>query len=168
MTKIGIFYGSTTGNTEQIAQLIRARFGEENADMIDVGLAEKSDVERYPYIILGVSTWGISDLQDDFGEFMGILDQVDLSAKKVALFGTGDQNTYSETFVDAMGILYDSLKKKNVRIVGEIPTTGYSFQSSLALVKGKLVGLAIDTEDETKLTPERVDKWVAILKEEFK
>lgn len=167
MAIIGIFYGSTTGNTEQVAQLIRGEFGEENADMIDVGEAQKEDLEKYKYLIFGVSTWGISDLQDDFEEFLAMLNDVDLSRKKVALFGLGDQNTYTYTFCDAMGLVYDWLKKKGVKVVGEIPTTGYTFQSSLALVKGKLVGLAIDTKTETHKTPERISQWVELLKKEF-
>jgi flavodoxin I len=48
-----------------------------------------------------------------------------------------------------------------------IPREGYSFESSLAVVKGKLVGLGIDEENEHHLTKERVAKWVELLKKEF-
>jgi flavodoxin I len=167
MAKIGIFYGSTTGNTEKIAHMIRNEFGKENADVIDVSLAEKTDVEKYPYLVFGVSTWGVSDLQDDFEDFMEILEQVDFKGKKVALFGLGDQSTYTETFADAMGILYEWLKKRDVRVVGSVPREGYSFESSTALVKGRLVGLAIDEEFEKSLSPGRVKNWVESLKKEF-
>ncbi len=167
MAKIGIFYGSTTGNTEQVAQQIRAGFGEKNADMINVNDAEKEDVVKYPYLIFGLSTWGISDMQDDFEEFMEKLDEVDFSGKKVALFGLGDQSTYTDTFVDAMGLVYGRLKKKGVKIVGEIPNTGYTFKSSMALVKGKLVGLAVDMEFGKHPSPEHITRWVELLKKEF-
>ncbi|HSN50051.1 MAG TPA: flavodoxin domain-containing protein, partial [Bacteroidales bacterium] len=62
MAKIGIFYGSTTGNSEYVAQLIQAGFGKENAAIFNVGDAEAEDVSKYPYLIFGVSTWGTSDL----------------------------------------------------------------------------------------------------------
>jgi flavodoxin I len=167
MTKIGIFYGSTTGNTEKAADLIRKAFGEGNADVYNVDVTEQSDVEKYQYLVFGVSTWGVSDLQDDFEDFMDILDPVDFSGKKVAIFGLGDQSTYTDSFVDAIGILYDRLKKKGVKIVGFVPRKGYSFTSSMALVKDQLVGLAIDEEFESNLTGQRVSEWVEKLKKEF-
>jgi len=70
----------------------------------------------------------------------------------VALFGLGDQSTYTDSFVDAMGILYDYLKKKGVKIVGFVSRSGYNFNASMALVKDKLAGLAIDEEFESELT----------------
>ena len=125
MANIGIFYGSTTGNTEKVADMIRNEFGEDNADMYNVDVVEKQDVGKYKYLIFGVSTWGVSDLQDDFEDFLEILDEVDFSDKKVALFGLGDQSTYADSFVDAMGILYDGLKKmgysvEQLRDIGRI------------------------------------------------
>jgi len=167
MANIGIFYGSTTGNTEKVANLIRHAFGEGNADVYNVDTSELADIEKYPYLIFGVSTWGVSDLQDDFEDFMEILEQVNFSGKKVALFGLGDQSTYTDSFVDAMGVLYDWLKKKGVKVVGFVPRTGYSFISSMALLKDKLVGLAIDEEFESHLTGHRISDWVEMLKKEF-
>jgi flavodoxin I len=167
MTKIGIFYGTTTGNTETVAMLIRSAFGKDVADMMNVDIAEKSDVEKYPYLIFGLSTWGVSDLQDDFEDFLKVLEDVDLTGKKVALFGLGDQSTYTATFVDAMGILYGWLKKRKVNVVGAVSREGYSFEKSLALVKGKLSGLAIDEENEHHLTKLRIENWVELLKKEF-
>ena len=168
MANIGIFYGTTMGNTENIAVLIRKAFGEDSADIMNVDLATKDDVEKYKYLIFGLSTWGVSDLQDDFEDFLEILEEIDFVGKKVALFGLGDQSTYSSSFVDALGILYEWLRKRNVKMVGSISREGYSFEKSLALVKGKLVGLAIDEEYESHLTKERVAKWVELLKKEFK
>jgi len=167
MANIGIFYGSTTGNTEKVANLILQAFGEENADMYNVDITELSDVVKYKYLIFGVSTWGVSDLQDDFEDFIEILDKVNFTGKKVALFGLGDQSTYTDSFVDAMGILYDRLKKKGVAITGFVSRAGYNFNSSMALIKDKLVGLAIDEEFESHLTGSRVTAWVGELKKEF-
>ena len=167
MTNIGIFYGSTTGNTENVAGMIRDEFGGENADIYNVDIVEKEDVQKYKYLVFGVSTWGVSDLQDDFEDFLEILNEVDFSGKKVALFGLGDQSTYADSFIDAVGILYDGLKKMGVTIVGSVPKTGYSFTGSMAYIKGKLVGLGIDEEFESHLTEQRVKNWVKQLKKEF-
>ncbi|MCX6245191.1 MAG: flavodoxin [Bacteroidetes bacterium] len=167
MANIGIFYGSTTGNTEKVANLIQQAFGEDNAGIYNVDITEPEDIQKYPWIIFGVSTWGVSDLQDDFEDFLEVLEKVDFSGKKVALFGLGDQSTYTDSFVDAMGILYEWLKKRGVKIVGFVSRKGYSFTGSMALVKGNLVGLAIDEEFESDLTGERVKFWVEELKKEF-
>ena len=167
MKNIGIFYGSTTGNTEKVAGMIREEFGEENTDIYEVDIVEKEDVQKYKYLIFGVSTWGVSDLQDDFEDFLEVLEEVDFSGKKVAIFGLGDQSTYADSFVDAIGILYDGLKKMDVTIVGSVSKSGYSFTGSMALIKGKLVGLAIDEEFESHLTEQRVKNWVKQLKKEF-
>ena len=51
MAQIGIFYGTTTGNSEQIASMIHSAFGEEAADIYNVDVAEKKDVEKYPFLI---------------------------------------------------------------------------------------------------------------------
>lgn len=107
-------------------------------------------------------------MQDDFEDFLDILDKIDFTGKKVALFGLGDQSTYSSSFVDAMGVLYDWLKKKKVNLVGSVSTEGYTFENSLALRNSKLVGLALDEEYESHKSKERVNKWVEELKKEFK
>jgi flavodoxin I len=54
-----------------------------------------------------------------------------------------------------------------VNIVGSVSKAGYSFSGSMALIKGKLVGLAIDEEFESHLTLQRVKNWVELLKKEF-
>ena len=167
MANIGIFYGSTTGNTEKIATMIQREFGEENADLYNVDIVDQEDVEKYDFLVFGVSTWGVSDLQDDFEDFLEILDEVDFTGKKVALFGLGDQSTYGDSFVDAMGIVYEGLKKKGVTLVGSVSREGYSFTGSMALIKGKLIGLAIDEEFESHLTADRVKEWVGNLKKVF-
>lgn len=167
MGKLGIFFGSTTGNTEKVANLIASAFGPVMADLYNVDIAEKEDVEKYPFVIFGVSTWGVSDLQDDFEDFLDVLETVDFKGKKVALFGLGDQSTYGDTFVDAMGLFYIWLKERKIPVVGLVSRTGYHFTGSMALVGNKLAGLALDEEFEAHLTQERVSTWVKQLRKEL-
>ena len=85
MNKIGIFFGSSTGNTTVAAEKIAAQLG--NADLHDVGEGVSSaDFEGYDYLILGTSTWGCGDLQDDWETTLPELQKADLSGKTVALF----------------------------------------------------------------------------------
>lgn len=165
MAKIGIFYGSSTGNTEVVAGKIKALFGD-NAELNNIGDASKEDIEKYDYLIFGTSTWGIGDMQDDWEDFMEVLEEVSFNGKKLAFFGLGDQRNYPESFVDGMGSIHDAIYDR-VNIVGEYPLDGYTFKESAAVKNNKFIGLAIDKENQQSLTDQRIKEWVEILKTEF-
>lgn len=167
MVKIGIFFGSSTGNAEFIADRIQAEFGEALADVHNIDAAEKKELEQYKYLIFGTSTWGLGDLQDDWDDFSEELKEVDLSKKKIAFFGLGDQEVYAHSFVNGMGHLYD-LVSKRTNVVGEWPTTNYRYQHSNAIRNGKFVGLAIDYDNDKAKTEKLIQQWVKILKKEFR
>ena len=168
MKIIGIFYGSSSGNTEGVANQIQAEFGADNAQVIDVDKATKHDLEKFDNLIFGTSTWGFGELQDDFDGFMKQIEAANLSGKTVALFGCGDQESYSDTFVDGMGLVWQSLQGKGCNIVGQTSTEGYSYSNSQSDVEGKFVGLAIDENNQSDQTADRVKAWVEVLKNAFK
>lgn len=95
------------------------------------------------------------------------MDNIDFHGKKVAYFGTGDQVGYADNFQDAIGILEEKISDLGGTTVGYWPTDGYDFNESKALRNGKFVGLAIDEDNQSDLTNERVKAWVAQLKKEF-
>ena len=167
MKIIGIFYGSSSGNTEGVAKQIQAEFGADNAQVFDVAKATKDDLEKFDNLIFGTSTWGFGELQDDFDGFMKQIEAANLSGKTVALFGCGDQESYSDTFVDGMGLVWQSLQGKGCNIVGQTSTEGYSYSSSQSDVEGKFVGLAIDENNQSDQTADRVKAWVEVLKNAF-
>ncbi|MFC2425571.1 MAG: flavodoxin [Bacteroidetes bacterium] len=168
MKIIGIFYGSSSGNTEGVAKQIQAEFGADNAQVFDVAKATKDDLEKFDNLIFGTSTWGFGELQDDFDGFMKQIEAANLSGKTVALFGCGDQESYSDTFVDGMGLVWQSLQGKGCNIVGQTSTEGYSYSNSQSDVEGKFVGLAIDENNQSDQTADRVKAWVEVLKNAFK
>jgi flavodoxin I len=51
--------------------------------------------------------------------------------------------------------------------VGFWSTDGYEHSDSKAIKNGKFVGLAIDEDNQSELTDERIKKWVAQIKPEF-
>jgi flavodoxin I len=165
MAKIGIFYGSSTGNTELIAEKIKALFGND-ADTCNIDAASIEDIEKYEFLIFGTSSWGIGDAQDDWDDFMDILSGMTFNKKKLALFGLGDQINYPDSFVDGMGIIYDAIYDR-VDVVGAWPLDSYTFNESAAVKNGMFVGLAIDKENQPDLTDSRLKKWVDLLKEEL-
>ncbi len=165
MKKIGIFYGSSTGNTEHIARKLKSLLGDA-AELNSIDTAGKKDIEKYDILIFGTSTWGIGDMQDDWDDFIEVLEEVDFGGKKVALFGLGDQVNYADGFVDGMGVIHDLIYDR-VDIIGAWPTDGYDFAESAAVKNGKFVGLALDKENQNDLTPGRLEKWAEMLKKEF-
>jgi flavodoxin I len=167
MKKTGVFFGSSSGTTEEVAQRIANQLGIAATDIYNVGVAPVSAVKPYEVLILGTSTWGGGDLQDDWESFLPGLDKTDLSGKSVALFGTGDSSSFSDTFCDGMGIIYDQLKATGARFGGGVPADGYSFDESAAIVDGSFVGLPLDEVNESGLTADRIARWVEQLKTEF-
>jgi flavodoxin I len=163
MSKIGIFYGSSGGNTENIARNIAKKLGVGDGDVHDVAKAGAGDLVPYDTLLFGSSTWGLGDLQDDWEGFIKAVASADLSGKKVALFGCGDSQSYPDTFCNAVGAIYNAVKDR-ATVVGFTETDGYSFDESEAVAGGQFVGLIVDEDNESNLTGERIDRWVAQLK----
>lgn len=167
MQKIGIFYGSDTGNSEMTAQQIQQEFGADIATIFDVVDAKASDLEEFSNIIFGASTMGIGDLQYDFEDFLPEIEAADLEGKVVAIFGMGDQYSYPDSFVDAIGDIYEVLEGKGCKIVGQVPTDGYDYDESRGEIDGEFAGLPLDEENQSDLSDERIKEWVEKLKKEF-
>ncbi|MBF2085446.1 flavodoxin FldA [Thermoleptolyngbya sp. C42_A2020_037] len=168
MAKIGLFFGTQTGNTQTIAEQIQKEFGGDSVvELIDIADASPEDFEAYECVIVGCPTWNIGELQSDWEGFYDELDAIAFSGKKVAYFGAGDQVGYADNFQDAMGILEEKISSLGGTTVGYWPVDGYDFNESKAVRNGKFVGLAIDEDNQSDLSDERVKTWVAQLKREF-
>lgn len=168
MAKIGIFFGSDTGNTEKVAEKIQHLLGNEIADIYDIAKSSKEQIEEYQYLFFGIPTWYYGESQCDWDDFFPNLENIDFSGRTVAIFGCGDQEDYAEYFCDAMGTLRDIIAPKGATIVGNWPTEGYYFESSKGLADDKhFVGLAIDEDRQAELTEERITKWVEQVKQEM-
>ncbi|MDR0768659.1 MAG: flavodoxin [Dysgonamonadaceae bacterium] len=166
MSKIGIFYGSTGGNTQGVAKNIAKKLSVDAGDIHDVCKATASALTGYDVLLFGSSTWGLGDLQEDWEGFINTAASADLSGKKVAIFGCGDSLAYSDTFCDAMGKIYQAVKDK-ATIIGFTDTAGYSFDASESVVNNRFVGLALDEDNESNLTEERINRWIETLKPAF-
>ncbi|QZE12861.1 flavodoxin FldA [Halosquirtibacter laminarini] len=158
MGKTAIIYGSTTGNTESVADLIAEKI--EGATVLSVGDFDPSDVDSYDNLILGTSTWGAGDLQDDWEEKLDDIASASFEGKVVAFYGLGDSDSYADTFVDGMGKIYDAIKDSGATVVGSVAADGYSYDESEAVVDGKFVGLPLDQDNEEDQTEGRISAWV--------
>lgn len=161
MKKIGIFYGSTTGITEEAANTIARKLNMPSSDVHDVSKISAEKVAPYELLILGTSTWGAGELQDDWYGAVKILKTCDLSSKEIALFGCGDSCSYADTFCDGIGLLYDELKDSGAKFVGDkVDASEYNFTSSVAVADGNFVGLPLDEINEPEKTASRIDAWL--------
>jgi flavodoxin I len=161
---IGIFYGSSTGNTKDVATKLQEALG---GDLHSITDADTDTIAGYDNLVFATSTWGAGDLQDDWEDFFPNLDDVDFSGKKVAIMGLGDQENYGDTFVDGMQVLADKVEGLGGKLVGFTSTEGYEYDNSEAERDGRFVGLVIDEDGQSDLTDERVTKWAADLKAAF-
>ena len=96
MSKILVVYGSSTGNTENIARMITKGLSDAGhditlknaADLQAAGLAE-----GYDAVLMGASVWGEAEieLQDDFALLFDGFGEMGLENCKLAAFASGDQ-----------------------------------------------------------------------------
>ena len=159
---IGIFYGSSTGNTEELANEIASKLGVASSDVHNVGSVSADKVSGYDCLLLGSSTWGLGDLQDDWMDFVEDLKKENLAGKKTGLFGCGDSASYPDTFCDALGVIKEELTGTGCAFIGEMDATGYAETGSKAFEGGKVIGLTAD-DDEPGKTAGRLDAWVAAI-----
>jgi len=167
MSKTAIVYSYNTKKTAKIAERIRDEFGEDQVDMLNAEELSGEQFGSYDNLILGVATWFDGELPNYWDEFIPELEELDLSGKRIALFGLGDQKGYPENFIDGVGIMAGILEELGANLVGFTSTEGYEFESSEALREDQFCGLAIDFENQGSLNKERVAVWVNQLKEEF-
>ena len=138
MKKIGIFYGSTTGTTESVAEQIASHLGVGSSEVYNVGNTDAKVAEEYELLILGSSTWGSGELQDDWYDFLEQLAGKNLSGKKIALFGCGDAMSFGSTFCDAVGIIYEKLQGTGATFIGTVDPSDYTYDASTAEIDGQL------------------------------
>ena len=168
MKKTGIFYGSSTGTCEDLATRIANKLGIASADVHSADKLTADLVNNYEVLILGTSTWGDGELQDDWYDAIKTLKSANLADKFVALFGCGDSESYCDTYCDGMGILYEDLKESGCTFIGNhVSTADYSFSSSIAVENGTFVGLALDEVNESDKTDARIDAWLADIKDKL-
>lgn len=161
MTSMAIFYGSSTGNTQTAAEKIKEQMGEWIQHIADVQKAEPEDMLPYDLLFLGVSTWNIGEMQDDWADFLPRMKGLNLQGKKVAIFCLGDSVGYSYNFLDAMGELWGVLKPLGAQLVGVWPTAGYTFDDSAGKFDDNhFLGLGLDEENESDQHEARIHAWL--------
>lgn len=100
-----VIYGSSTGSCQSIAETIASKLG---VEAVDVANIDDATIASHENLILGTSTWGAGEMQDDWYDGVKTLKSAGLAGKTVALFGCGDSESYPDTFCGGMKELYDA------------------------------------------------------------
>ena len=158
--KTGIFYGTTTGATAEVADKIAKALDVDKEDIHNVAGTAPSVVGNYELIIMGSPTYGLGELQEDWYDFLEGIEAMDLKGKKVAVFGLGDEQM-TDTFCNAIGIIYNKVKKTGATMIGNYNTFPYRFERSEAIpIEGALaLGLMIDEVNHPDVTDVRIADW---------
>ena len=137
--KAKVIFGSTTGMTEAVAGKIAKSLG---CDAVNVSAADAAAFDA-ELLVLGSSTWGVGDLQDDWA---AKLDEVkgNFAGKKVAVFGLGDSVGFADSYCVAAETIANAAKDAGATLVGEI--------------------LKIDDTNEADQTDSKIAAWVETLK----
>ncbi len=167
---IGLFYGSTTGNTAHVAERLFQLIPPDLIDLHDIADNGLAGLDDYEYLVFGISTWDFGEPQLDWEDLWPALDSLDLHGRRCAIFGLGDQLGYTDWYLDAMGLLHQRLKAAGAHLVGAWPNSDdYDFNASLALndAGDGFVGLALDEDSQRSETDARLARWVPQVLAEF-
>ena len=167
MKKTAIIYSFNTKKTGKVAEKIKEAFNDDQVEMVNAEEIDEELFMSFDQIIMGVATWFDGELPNFWDEFVPALEDLDLSTKKIALYGLGDQKGYPENFLDGVGIMAEILEAQGANLVGFTSVEGYEFESSRALRGEQFTGLAIDYENQGSMNKERIAAWVDQLKKEF-
>jgi len=166
----GLYYSTSTGNTETVAEYIANAAGVE--DWKDIGDAEDSEVTGHDSIIVGAPTWHTGADQERSGTswdewLYNTLPNMDFSGKKVAIFGVGDSTGYGDNYCDATGELYDCFTERGAKVFGMTPSaTGFDYSESKGVRDDKFVGAVFDEDNYGDESEARANAWVEQLKSE--
>lgn len=161
---IGIVYGSTTGNTQDVAFLIKEKLGDKAADPIEIDNCSVAAMTAYDALLVGSPTWNTGEETERSGTswdnfLYDDMENIMLSGKPVGVFGCGDSVTYGENFAEAIEELHNCFEKQGAKMIGYTSSKGYQHTMSKTERDGVFVGLPLDQVNEPDLTDKRVSTW---------
>ncbi len=121
MKKALIIYGSTTGNTESMSEIVGAGLKDAGmeVEIKEVTNAKTDDLTSYDLVLMGCPAYGDDEieLQDDFVDFYDQMDGIKLEGKKFAVFAPGD--TSYEHFCGSVDMLEGKIEELGGTVVVE-------------------------------------------------
>jgi len=171
---VGVFFGSSTGNTGHAADLIARQIGPDAKGPYDIDTIKdgiSSEFMKHDALVVGTPTWNTGADQERSGTgwdeiYYNEMQDLSISGKKVAVFGLGDQSSYAENYADASGELHDVFKNLGCRMIGYTSQEGYEHENSKAIRGNKFCCLLLDEVNQEDMTGNRIKTWVVQLRDE--
>lgn len=168
MNKIGIFFGTDSGTTRLIAKKMAKVLGDVASKPLNVNRITVDEMLQYDSLILGTPSYGEGQLPGlslgikggSWEEFIPQLEGADLSGKRIALYGLGNQDKYTDRFADSLFCLYEKLCALGAKPIGPWPVDDYTFEHSKSVIDGQFVGLILDQQNQALLTDARMKSWL--------
>lgn len=165
---IGIFFGTSTGSTEEAAHLISAEFGDAASEPIEIDEVQGSlaaEFAKFDSLVVGTPTWNTGADMERSGTtwdeiYYSEMKDLSIAGKKVAVFGLGDSVSYAENYADATGELHDVFESLGCKMIGYTSQEGYQHEDSKSIRGDLFCGLLLDAENEEEMTEERVQNWI--------
>lgn len=127
-----IIYGSTTGTTEAVAHKLGDLIS--NSQVKSVSQVTKDEVIEADRVLLGSSTWGYGDLQDDFENYIQAIDE-NYKDKQVAVFGCGDSIGFSDVFCQAVDTITERLQSVGAHIICDPLKVDGAYEDNLQAIQ---------------------------------
>ena len=139
-----VIFGTTTGNTETVAGVVKEVLIASGMDVtmenvIDVTIGVVKD---YDLVVLGASTWGEGEIQDDFIPFFDKMDSANFKDKKVAVFGCGNSEMYPDYFCEAVKMIQEKAVECGAKVINELCKIDGDVEDALEDVKSWAKALA--------------------------
>ncbi len=172
MKKIALIFWPEGGNVDESGDQIIAHCSNDEIVKLSIAEVTKDILNEYDNWIIGGSTvgshvWEDADDTNKWHEFFKLLDETETNGKVVAFYGLGDQILYPHHFVDGLGVFQEEFEKRKIKIVGQWSAEGYDFADSEGIKGGYFFGLALDQDQQSELSDDRIDQWLAIIKKDF-
>lgn len=172
MANVGVFFGTSTGSTEDVADMLAEKLGAEGPFDVDDGDSIVETFKKYDSLIVGTPTWNTGADTERSGTgwdelyYSSMEGLPGLEGKNVAVFGLGDSVSYAENFSDAAGELHDVFEALGCKMHGFVSQEGYLHEDSKSIRGDKFCALLLDAVNQEDLTEERVDNWIEQLTQE--
>ncbi|KAF5828561.1 flavodoxin IsiB [Dunaliella salina] len=155
--------------------MIKEKMGDAAEAPQEIGDVENLEsLKQYDGLIVGSPTWNTGADEERSGTAwdnkLGSIKRMDLGGKPVACFGVGDSANYGDYYCDALEEIYSIFSNAKGKMVGKWAYSEGEYEhtySKAEIEPGVFCGLALDQDNQDDLTPARVDKWVAQIRQEM-
>merc|ERR1712060_740166 len=138
---VGLFWGTQSGKTEDVAGQIAEAAGVEAQDASEVSVA---DMTGYDGLIVGLPTWNTGADEQRSGtvwdDYLEEIKAADFCGKPVAVFGTGDSVSYGDNYCDGIEELHSTFEAAGAKMLGYVSTEATSMRSPKARKTGSSLG----------------------------